>query len=57
MKFHEKSADPRSGVLEQVERGEVYLPPTPLRPGGRHRRASKSSEGLVEEADPLGGVG
>ena len=29
-----KSADPRSGVLEQVERGEVYLPPTPLHPGG-----------------------
>ena len=25
--------------------GEVYLPPTPLRPGASHRRATNSSEG------------
>ena len=55
-----KSADLRFGVLEHVvgeTRGEVYLPPTPLRPGAGHRRATNSSEGLVEEAKPLGRVG
>ena len=59
-KIIEKSADLRFGVLEPVvgeTRGEVYLPPTPLRPGGGHRRATNPSEGLVEEAKPLGGVG
>ena len=45
-----ESADLRFGVLDHVEgeaRGEVYLPPTPLRRGGRHRRATKSSEGVA----------
>ena len=40
--FAPKSADLRFGVLDPLvgeARGEVYLPPTPLRPGGRHRRA------------------
>ena len=35
-----KSADPRFGVLEHVGGetvGEVYLPPTPLRPGPPRR--------------------
>ncbi len=45
-----KSADLRFGVLEPLvgeARGEVYLPPTPLRPGAGHRRATESSEGFV----------
>ena len=45
-----KSADLRFGVLEHVvgeARGEVYLPPTPLRPGAGHRRVTNSSEGFA----------
>ena len=45
-----KSADLRFGVLDHVvgeARGEVYLPPTPLRPGAGHRRATNSSAGFV----------
>ena len=54
--FDEKSADLRFGVLDHVvgeARGEVYLPPTPLRRGGRCLRATNPSEGSVEEAKPL----
>ena len=55
-----KSADLRFGVLEPSVGetvGGVYLPPTPLRPGAGHRRATNSSEGVVEETNPLGRVG
>ena len=55
-----KSADLRFGVLDHVggeARGEVYLPPTPLRRGGRCLPAANPSEGSVEEAKPLGGGG
>ena len=44
------SADLRFGVLDHVvgeARGEVYLPPTPLRPGASHRRVPESSVGFV----------
>ena len=51
-----KSADPRSRVRTSIW-GEVYLPPTPLRPGGRQNPAAEPSEGLVEKAKPLGRVG
>ena len=33
-KSHQKSADPRSGVLEHFDSGGGFLPPTPLHPGG-----------------------
>ena len=49
LEIRQKSADLRFGVLEPSvgeARGEVYLPPTPLRPGAGHRRVTNSSEGF-----------
>ena len=47
-------------MLEPVvgeAQGEVYLPPTPLRRGGGHRRAPESSEGArLKGKAPLEGV-
>ena len=37
--------------------GVVYLPPTPLRPGGSQNLAAEPSEGSVEDGIPLGRVG
>ena len=43
-KIAPKSADPWSGVLDNVEiRGDVYLPPTPLRPGAFAAKPSSQS--------------
>ena len=46
----QKSADLRFGVLERLVGeavGEVYLPPTPLRPGASHRQDPETSIRLV----------
>ena len=54
-----QSADLRFGVLDPLvgeARGEVYLPPTPLRPGAGHRRGPRNLDNVgLKGANPRKG--